>query len=373
MPLSDWFAESVRAALIRELGSLPTEEPEFTEPEPEAPETGSAISSAERDEPPAETLEREPPPSQPIPSVTEYRARRMSLEAQRLAASGLSGWLATRIEGLPAGGLPAAPSAPKAAPPAPSGPHVPPKPQLDLFHVVPPKAAPLSAVAPPVAPLAPLEAPELPAVLPLSLPSGPIVSLALSALRPPRIRARQSSGVDRGIAALAASVAAQGVREPILVRRLAEDAAGYEVVAGERRRLAAERAGRADLPAAAADGIPDEPQRARTAPRAGAVPYRAGLAPPGIAGKGTPLDRRRPIGPGARLHAAERAGSRGAGTANGSGWRARRGWGFALREPFDWQSRAERPIRGRPRPRKRRVEVSRGVGRIEAMRTRGFP
>jgi ParB/RepB/Spo0J family partition protein len=256
MPLSDWFAESVRAALIRELGRLPAEEPEpetaepepeAAEPEPEAPETGSAVSSAERDEPPAPAPEA--PPAKPIPSVTEYRARRISLEAQRLAAGGLSGWLATRIEGLPAGGLPAAPSAPKGVPPAPSSPHVPPKPQLDLFHAVPPKAAPVSAAAPPVAPLAPSKAPELPAVLPLSLPSGPVVRLALSALRPPRIRARRSSGVDPGIAALAASVAAQGVREPILVRRLAEDAGSYEVVAGERRRLAAERAGRADLPA----------------------------------------------------------------------------------------------------------------------------
>ena len=86
-------------------------------------------------------------------------------------------------------------------------------------------------------------------MLPLSLPSGPVVSLALSALRPPRVRARRSGGVDPGIAALAASVAAQGVREPILVRRLAEDAGSYEVVAGERRRLAAERAGSTDLPA----------------------------------------------------------------------------------------------------------------------------
>jgi len=258
MPLSDWFAESVRAALIRELGGLPAEEPEpeamepepeAAEPEPEAPETGSAISSAERDEPAAETLAPEFPPAKPIPSVTEYRARRISLEAQRLAASGLSGWLATRIEGLPAGGLPAAPSAPKAAPPAQPSPHVPPKPQFDLFHAVPPKAALAPAATPSAAPLALSKAPELPTVLPLSLPSGPVVRLALSALRPPRIRARRSSGIDPGIAALAASVAAQGVREPILVRRLAEDAGSYEVVAGERRRVAAERAGRADLPA----------------------------------------------------------------------------------------------------------------------------
>jgi ParB family chromosome partitioning protein len=55
--------------------------------------------------------------------------------------------------------------------------------------------------------------------------------------------------VDPAIGVLAGSVAAHGVREPILVRRLAEKADQYEVVAGERRRLAAERAGRAELPA----------------------------------------------------------------------------------------------------------------------------
>src|SRR5438477_8024403 len=220
MPLSDWFAETVRTALIRELGSLPAAEPESeaaepepeaAEPEPEASETVSAISSTERYEPPAETLA---PASPPIPSVAEYRARRISLEAQRLAASGLSGWLATRIEGLPAGGLRAAPSAPKGARPAASSTLVPPKPQLDLFQAIPSTLA--SAAAPPVAPLAPSKAPELPAVLPLSLPLSPVVSLALSALRPPRVRARRSAGVDPAIAALAASVAALGVREPIL-------------------------------------------------------------------------------------------------------------------------------------------------------------
>ena len=54
---------------------------------------------------------------------------------------------------------------------------------------------------------------------------------------------------DPAISALAASITSQGVREPILVRHLAETADQCEVVAGERRRLAAERAGLADLPA----------------------------------------------------------------------------------------------------------------------------
>ena len=76
-----------------------------------------------------------------------------------------------------------------------------------------------------------------------------MTTLRLTSLRPARIRARRPGDVDPAIQALAASVGSQGVREPILVRHLAETADQYEVVAGERRRLAAERAGRADLPA----------------------------------------------------------------------------------------------------------------------------
>jgi ParB family chromosome partitioning protein len=76
-----------------------------------------------------------------------------------------------------------------------------------------------------------------------------VVALHLASLRPARIRARRSGNVDPAIPALAASVASQGVREPILARRLADRADQYEVVAGERRRVAAERAGRADVPA----------------------------------------------------------------------------------------------------------------------------
>jgi ParB family chromosome partitioning protein len=83
----------------------------------------------------------------------------------------------------------------------------------------------------------------------LLLPAGPVITLAVVDLRPAPIRARRPSDVDAAIPALAASVDVQGVREPILVRRLVEDAHHYEVVAGERRRLAAERVGRADLPA----------------------------------------------------------------------------------------------------------------------------
>jgi ParB/RepB/Spo0J family partition protein len=287
VPLADWFAESVRAAIIRELGSLPAEDPtpERVEAVVEAPErvlepAKTPISIANLDRPsPAAPDEKAAPerlvPATDVASVNSYRARRVSLEAQRLAASGLSGWLAARIEGLPAG-TPAGPSAAKSTSAESASPPASMRPQLDLFSAAPapspaeptPKAAPDSAAPPapepalPTEPLAPVpppaptpvSTPVSPAsppqtIPPLSLPVGPVVTLAVMDLRPAPIRARRPSDVDAAIPALAASVAVQGVREPILVRRLVEDAHHYEVVAGERRRLAAERVGRADLPA----------------------------------------------------------------------------------------------------------------------------
>ena len=246
MALSDWLADTVRAAIIRELGSLP-EEPEPAAPPPEASEPTPAapviaIESAKPGPTPAPGPEQEPAPGpEKIPSVADYRARRLSLEAQRLVASGLSGWLASRIEGLPAGAAPVQPARPPRAPTLP----FPLMPQLDLFPAarapVPPSAAPARGGPP--------QEPPAEGILPLSLPSGPVIILPLADLRPARIRARQSSDVDPAITALVSEVAAHGVREPILVRRRPEDVGRYEVVAGERRRLAAERAGLPDLPA----------------------------------------------------------------------------------------------------------------------------
>jgi len=232
--LKDWFAETVRAAIIRELGGLPAEQPESE---------STAPASASVDPPPA------PPPSEPPTTLElpvpepivaveslappmaarrDYGTQRISLGVERLADSGLSAWLATRIQGLPVAAGPAAPAATA---------------QTSAF-------ASRSTPSPPGAPSgsairgAPQEA-----ALPLSLPAGPVTTVALANLRPARIRARHASDNDAAIFALAESVASQGVREPILVRRLDATAHQYEVVAGERRRLAAERAGRTDLPA----------------------------------------------------------------------------------------------------------------------------
>jgi ParB family chromosome partitioning protein len=181
VPLAQWLAETVRAALLRELGSLPPED----QPASPAPEERAAP---------------EPPLPAMVPSANMYRPGPISLEAQRLAGSGLTGWLASRIERMPAG------------------------------------AARPRVLAPP-------------AIVPLALPAGPLTTLAVAALRPARIRSRRAADPDPAIPALAASIAVQGVREPILARRATEGAGVYEVVAGERRRLAAERVGRADLPA----------------------------------------------------------------------------------------------------------------------------
>lgn len=215
-PLVDWLAETVSAAVIREIGAIPG----FHPPQPQTPAPERA------DRPPAETTAPKPAPvelNRRLPVIGGYRSKRLSPEAQRVAESGITDWLAGRIEGLPQ----------QPAPPA-----LPPKPQLELF----PKPAPASAAATAATPAPAGD------VLPLALPTGPAAMLPVAALRAGRCRARRAGG-DDGIPALAASVAVQGVREPLLVRRIPGDGAAYEVVAGERRRIAAERTGRIEVPA----------------------------------------------------------------------------------------------------------------------------
>jgi len=220
LPLGDWLAETIRSAIIRELGSLPAEHPT---PEPAEP-------GPSPDQPPPSALES-PVPAM-VPPASDHRASRLSLEAQRLADSGLTSWLASRIEGLPRA---AAPAATNAAPSLAMSPPAPPSPRLDAVPT-PAEPAP-SKASPPERLLAP------------ALPKGPVTTLAVAGLRPARLRSRRSSDPDPAISPLAAAVVVEGVREPILVRRLAGHIGSYEVVAGERRRLAAERVGRADLPA----------------------------------------------------------------------------------------------------------------------------
>src|SRR5260370_1342174 len=82
-----------------------------------------------------------------------------------------------------------------------------------------------------------------------ALPRGRVTRLAGAGRRPAGLRSRRSSNPDPAISPLAAAVVVEGGREPILVRRLAGHIGSYEVVAGERRRLAPARGGRAALPA----------------------------------------------------------------------------------------------------------------------------
>ena len=230
LPLGDWLAETVRSAIIRELGSLPAED---SAPEPtESPNEPGASPDHPSPSAPDDRVTLESPVPAMVPPANDHRAPRLSLEAQRLADSGLTSWLASRIEGLPKA---AAAAATNAAPSPVMSPPAPPQPQLDPVPT-PSEPAP-SKVPPPERLLAP------------ALPKGPVTTLAVAGLRPARLRSRRSSDPDPAISPLAAAVVVEGVREPILVRRLAGHIGSYEVVAGERRRLAAERVGRADLPA----------------------------------------------------------------------------------------------------------------------------
>ncbi|MCL2644379.1 MAG: ParB/RepB/Spo0J family partition protein [Betaproteobacteria bacterium] len=82
---------------------------------------------------------------------------------------------------------------------------------------------------------------------------GELQSLALRALRPGRYQPR--TRMDPGsLEELAASIKAQGIMQPILVRPLPDDA--FEIIAGERRWRAAEIAGLDAVPCLVRD-IPD--------------------------------------------------------------------------------------------------------------------
>lgn len=217
--LVDWLAGTVSAAIIREIGAIPGFRPA---PTAKTPETVSEPPHGDRAIEKPKPIEINPR----LAAIGGYRSQRLSPEAKRVADSGLTGWLEGRIERLPERNA--------AAPPA--EPVPPPKPQPELF----PKTA---ASPPPPQPPGPLS--DGP---PLALPSGPVVPLKLAVLRAGHTRVRRSGG-DDGVPALAASVAVQGVREPLLVRKIAAEPGFYEVIAGERRRAAAERAGRAEVPA----------------------------------------------------------------------------------------------------------------------------
>ena len=66
--------------------------------------------------------------------------------------------------------------------------------------------------------------------------------LPIGQLRPSRFQPRR--GIDEdGLQELAVSIAEKGVLQPVLVRRVESEEAGFEIIAGERRWRAAKAAG----------------------------------------------------------------------------------------------------------------------------------
>jgi len=209
-PLAVWLAQTIRAAVIAELGRYPGTRASAPPRDPSLPLDAPATASAATRRAPAPVR-----PVRPLPPVAGFRSSDLSPESRRAAEEGLGDWLAGRIEGQERRRALAA------------------KQQLDLFGAGRDGAQ--------------LGQPPEPAA-PLVLPKAPVEMLPMAALRPSRCRARRNEGDER-IAALAVSVAVQGVREPLVVRRNASNPALYDVVAGERRRIAAERASRTEVPA----------------------------------------------------------------------------------------------------------------------------
>jgi ParB family chromosome partitioning protein len=81
--------------------------------------------------------------------------------------------------------------------------------------------------------------------------------VAIDALRPAEYQPRKNFD-DAAIGALAASIQAAGVLQPLLVRRTAHDPRVFEIIAGERRWRAAQRAGLREVPVVVKDVADDE-------------------------------------------------------------------------------------------------------------------
>src|SRR5689334_24437679 len=75
---------------------------------------------------------------------------------------------------------------------------------------------------------------------------GELRTLAVHAIQPGKYQPRHAMDPER-LDDLAASIKAQGVIQPVVVREIAKDR--YELIAGERRWRAAQKAGLAEIPA----------------------------------------------------------------------------------------------------------------------------
>ncbi|HEY0179967.1 MAG TPA: ParB/RepB/Spo0J family partition protein, partial [Dokdonella sp.] len=83
---------------------------------------------------------------------------------------------------------------------------------------------------------------------------GELRTLAVERIQPGRYQPRQSIDPER-LDELAASIKAQGLIQPVVVRAIAADR--YELIAGERRWRAAQKAGLTEIPALVKD-VPDQ-------------------------------------------------------------------------------------------------------------------
>jgi len=89
--------------------------------------------------------------------------------------------------------------------------------------------------------------------LPAAAPSDRALEVDTDLLRPNKFQPRTQMDEDR-IEELARSIRSNGIIQPIVVRRAAD---GYEIIAGERRWRAAQRAGLLKVPVAVRD-VPDD-------------------------------------------------------------------------------------------------------------------
>ncbi|MFT5453430.1 MAG: ParB family chromosome partitioning protein [Enterobacterales bacterium] len=83
---------------------------------------------------------------------------------------------------------------------------------------------------------------------------GDLRNIPVEFLRPGKYQPRRDIG-DEGLEELANSIKAQGVIQPVVVRPIGKDS--YEIIAGERRWRAAQKAGLGEIPAIIKD-VPDE-------------------------------------------------------------------------------------------------------------------
>jgi ParB family chromosome partitioning protein len=83
---------------------------------------------------------------------------------------------------------------------------------------------------------------------------GDLRNIPVEFLKPGKYQPRRDIG-DEGLDELASSIKAQGVIQPIVIRPIGKDS--YEIIAGERRWRATQKAGLAEIPAIIKD-VPDE-------------------------------------------------------------------------------------------------------------------